>query len=957
MGRINMSSKDGGTEGDFGAWHGIGSWVRLLVFIVLTAFSLPLAASSPTFTQDEPTVVRIGVFESNGFIALDEDDEMTGYGAEFMELLAEYAHVRYEYVRLTWQECLEGLLSGDIDIVTDARKTAERDRLYDFSVQCIGQIQGVIFAPKEMDDIYFNDYAAMSKLRIGFESGSRNLPLYEAFALKHGYTAVAVEYPSFSDLRLALRRGEIDAFGCDAHMYAEDLKVISIYNTDPNYIMAKKGSDIMRRLNLAIEEMYTQNPEMIAEQYDYLIERQVYGTILLTREEARYIERHPTVRVGTYTDRKPTSWYDAEDGTFKGIAIDMMERLSDNTGLRFEYVPMDEGVAAMTLLQSGAVDFIMPVVSKAYYDGDIPIRITRPLFSLSAALAFKDENRLSDGKRFSVAVTESNDGVRRMLSSYFENLEFKSYGTTQDCLEALRAGEVDAYGNAMYELEYRLKKPRNENLRIAYSYSCPFDYCLALREDAPDELYNILNSGISLIPPRAIDRIVRYHSTFLRYDATFTDKLYENRYLLLIVLVVFACLLAGWVCYSIMQRRTLATIERKGEEARLAAEEARRANAAKSDFLARMSHDMRTPMNGILGLAELSEDMEMSDQARELLHKISNEGRFLLNLINDVLDMSKIESDRLRLNMQVVDSRAVVDETLALVDAYAKERSVSCSVSQRNLGVGFVRMDKLRVQQIILNIMSNAVKFSPVGGHVELYVECYDRQENVSRDKFVIVDHGIGISPEFLPKIFTPFEQEYNSKSSAGREGSGLGMSIAKRLVDMMNGRIEVESIPGTGTTVTVYLDFERCHEGFAVGASAKPRYDIPAGTYVLLCEDNQVNTLVAQGLLKKVGCVVTCAADGKEGLETFRTSSPGYFKAVLMDIRMPVMDGLHAAKAIRTLERPDAKTIPILALTANAYDDDVQACLDAGMDAHIAKPIEPLILFETLSRALKTNA
>ena len=907
--------------------------------------------------QEEPQLVRVGVFESNGFIALDANDEATGYGAKFMNLLAQYAHVRYEYVRMTWNECLQALLSGEIDIVMDARKTVERDEFYEFSVQCIGQIQGAIFVPKEMEDIYFNDYEAMSKLRIGFEVGAQNKWLYEAFAQEHGFSAFTMEYPSFSDLRLALQRGEIDAFGSDAHMYTDDLKVISIYNTDPNYIMARKNSDLMHRLNLAIEEMYIRNPEMIAEQYGYLAARQVYGTILLTREEALYIEQHPVIRVGTYTDRKPASWYDEETGTFKGIAIDMMEQLSKNTGLRFEYVPVDEGVPAVTMLQQDIIDLAMPTVSKEYYNGEIPVRITNPLYTLSVAMAFKDESRLSAGKSFSVAVAKSNEGVREMLDVYFDDLKFLRCDTTQDCIDAVRAGAVDAYGNAMYELEYRLKNPRNDDLRIAYSYTCPIDYCISMRQDAPDELFNILNSGISLISQKEKDRIIRYHSTFLQYDRNFTDRLYENRYLLLVVLAVFVCLAVGWLLYFMMQKRTLAAIERKSDEARRAAEDAKRANAAKSDFLARMSHDMRTPMNGILGLAELSKDMEMSEQARATVGKISSEGRFLLSLINDTLDMSKIESDKLKLNMQVVDSRIVVDETLTLVEAYAKERSVTCSVVQRNLGVGLVRMDKLRVQQIIMNIMSNAVKFSPAGGTVELDVECYDRQENISRDRFVIIDHGIGISPEFLPRIFNPFEQERSSFAAGGREGNGLGMAIAKHLVDLMHGRIEIESTPGVGTTVTVYLDFERCFGEVASGTTQSSQCDIPPGTNILLCEDNQINTLVAQGLLEKVSCVVTCAQNGLEGLEKFKSSVPGCYKAILMDVRMPVLDGVQATRAIRALDRPDAKTVPILALTANAYAEDIQVCLSAGMNAHVAKPIEPSQLFEVLSRLLRQNA
>ncbi|MDO4560975.1 MAG: transporter substrate-binding domain-containing protein [bacterium] len=924
----------------------------LLTLVAALLFSCaPRAAAAAREQEGEPLTVRVGVYESNGFIALNDNNEMTGYGADFMGRLAKYANVKYEYVRLTWSECLAGLLSGKIDIVTDARRTAEREKLYDFSVQNIGQIQAAIFVPKTKEDIYFNDYEAMDGLRVGFEEDSLNMPLYRQYAAKHGFQARAVSYPSTSDLRAALKRGEIDAFGGDTHVYTDDLKVVSIYSTDPNYIMAKKDSKIMKRLNLAIEEMFSRAPEKIAEQYDYLANRQLYGDMLLTRKEAAYIKEHPALRVAVFANRKPLSWYDEKTKSFNGVAIKMMSRLSEITGLRFEYVPAAGGASPReTMLEHRDIDLAIPAVGIEHYDD--PIRVTDPLYALTAAMVVTDGSRGVDDKGFTASVSKTNYGIRHVMPSYFKGIRFKLYNTAEECIGALKSGEVDAYAATMYELEYWLKSPRNEGLRVSYTASCPLEHRIAMRQDAPDELYGILNNAIALIPQAEADRVVRDYGSFSQYDDTLSDRLYENRYPLTGIGLFFAFVLAGWLWYSALQKRTIAQIELKSEEARRAAEEAKRANAAKSDFLSRMSHDMRTPMNAILGLAELTKDMEMSAGARDAIDKISGTGQFLLGLINDTLDMSKIEAGKLILNVRAADSRKVLEETLTLLRAYAREKNVSIAVSKKNIEHGFVKIDKLRVQQILMNIMSNAVKFSPDGGRVELDIERCEQNGRTVCDKFVVTDHGVGMSAEFLPKLFKPFEQE-RGRLTADSGGSGVGMAIAKRLIDLMNGRIEVESAVGVGTKVTVWLPFESCDAAAAQEAAEQARRDIPAGTRVLLCEDNKMNMIVAKGFLQKMKCVVDCAADGKEGLEKFRSSAPGDYAAVLMDIRMPVMDGIEATKAIRALKRSDAKTIPVIALTANAFDEDREKCLAAGMNAHVAKPIYFESLLQTLSSLL----
>lgn len=380
------------------------------------------------------------------------------------------------------------------------------------------------------------------------------------------------------------------------------------------------------------------------------------------------------------------------------------------------------------------------------------------------------------------------------------------------------------------------------------------------------------------------------------------------------------------------------------------ADQAYRASSIKSDFLARMSHDMRTPMNGILGLIALSMDEPMSNTARDNLRKIENSSKYLLSLINDILDMTKLESSKISLNCEPVSSTEYVESIIDSVKPSVQEKNIDFVVNVRNVDFVPIIIDKVRIQQIFTNILSNAIKFTPPGGRVEATLECLGREDHVAHDKFTVRDTGIGISKEFLPKIFEPFEQENNSSEYAG---TGLGMSIVKNLVDMMDGRIEVKSEQGVGTEVTVWLDLLRAEDAKPASTIIDYSEKHLDGARILLCEDNKLNAEITVRLLNSKGCIIDLANNGVEGVKRFSQSPEGYYKAVLMDIRMPVMDGNTAAKEIRALDRADAREVPIIAMTANAFESDIQQSKESGMDAHLAKPIEPKLLFKTIDNLL----
>jgi len=411
-----------------------------------------------------------------------------------------------------------------------------------------------------------------------------------------------------------------------------------------------------------------------------------------------------------------------------------------------------------------------------------------------------------------------------------------------------------------------------------------------------------------------------------------------------------------YATYRVMDREMAlqAELARRLEKEKLLRDQADAANAAKSDFLSRMSHDMRTPLNGIIGMTYLTQEMALPAEAQRNLAKIATSSKFLLSLINEVLDMSKAESGKIELHPEPYDSALFFRYLDAVVLPLCRERNIRFVVDAEPVTSVQPLMDTLRINQVFFNLLSNAVKFTPEGGTVT-----YRLREHLTKEGRLVLegtvsDTGIGMSEEFQRHLFEPFSQEHRTDRPEMR-GTGLGLAIVKRLLDLMGCEITVQSALGKGTTFSLRGEFDCVPAGTAGLPKAAQKTDAPAlaGLHILLCEDHPLNQEIATALLGEKGAVVSVADDGQQGLKAFAASAAGFYAAVLMDIRMPVMDGYAAARAIRALDRPDAKTVPIIAMTADAFSDDVQRCLDAGMNGHVAKPIEPELLYRTLCGAI----
>ncbi len=412
-----------------------------------------------------------------------------------------------------------------------------------------------------------------------------------------------------------------------------------------------------------------------------------------------------------------------------------------------------------------------------------------------------------------------------------------------------------------------------------------------------------------------------------------------------------------WCDFTVEEQRRselYGEIDRKNAELKVIAEKAESAAQAKSEFLSRMSHDIRAPMNAIIGLTRLAEEEEDAKKVHSYLHSIETSSNFLLGLINDILDMSKIENGELTLKEDVYHVEEFVEGINTIIRPLMEEKNIRFTVAM-NCHVECIRTDRLRFNQIFFNLLSNAAKFTPEGGAVDFLCEAIPAQDGVAGMRYTVRDTGVGMRAEFLEHLYDPFAQERSAEGDR-QMGTGLGLPIVKSLVELMGGSITVKSELGKGTEFTVDLYAPRAEDAPVSQSGQSTGAADLHGAQILLVEDNEINIYIAQLMLEKMGCIVATARNGREAVDAFAASEAGFFRAVLMDVRMPVMDGIEATKRIRALPNADARTVPIIAMTADAFAEERKRTIEAGMNYHLSKPIEAELLHKVLAQHIHVS-
>ncbi len=805
-------------------------------------------------------------------------------------------------------------------------------------------------------------------MTVGALKGNFLNGVFEEYAREHDFTFEFKYFDTNTESFLALEDKTVDAVISGGMEERTGYKVISDVSSDPFYIIVREGdSKLLSEVNEAMTEIRISNPYIKEELYNSHFGSSETDTLpSFTREEAEYIANVGTITVGNQVNRFPICEVD-KDGTLYGIQIDLLDVISKMSGLTFvNEVSPDTTKAVDYMNQTGIRIYNgLPRSSFAVFSSDIIL--SDAVFTDNISFVAMRGSQLYTDEKVRFVIPNGYVNGEKLLNSLYPNATVTFAGSREDCLNALLKGTADFALLDAYMSNAMLQKPKYESLTILSTSSIRQDWNIAVLKSEDPRLMSIINKCIDCIGDNTKTNIVTKYTVTSQYQLSFTDYLYKYRIWFIWIGILVLCLIGALLTVLFLRVRSTLKIEKVNKQLATsndnlseAIEKAHDANRAKNDFLARMSHDMRTPMNGILGLTELSKDENDINVLKDNISKINQSGNYLLGLINDTLDFQKIESGHLSLEPQPVSARELVENVWMMTQLEAEKKDIHLSMKTEEADLdAVVNADPMRVRQMFFNILSNAVKFTQPGGAIDICFKCTGRTGNIAHDLITITDNGIGMSEDFINNhIFQPFSQEH-SEVVSNYAGSGLGLSIVKRLVELMNGSISVESELGVGTKFTIAIDFERVDT-----AKNKGKEQIPAkskaesakllkGKKILLAEDHPLNAEIASKLLAKNGCTVVWGHDGLETVKIFKNSELNEFDAVLMDIRMPNMDGIQATKAIREMDRADAKTVPIIAMTANAYESDVKKSIDAGMNAHIAKPINPSLMFETISKFL----
>lgn len=927
----------------------------LCALCMLTGFATTVRAA-----ETEEKTVRIGYIGYDGFINREQDGTYSGYGVEFLKEISKYTGWKYEYVFDSWENHLQSLRDGKIDFVCHAQKTKERENEFLFSKYSIGAESSVLYVRSNDDRYYYNDFSHFDGMRIAFLKNSFQNQEFEEYAKEKHFDFQYMEYNTQADCFEALDTGEVDAVAMGSLALKTDYKIVCRFGSDPFYFMSgKQNQPLLAQLNDALGQITAYSANFGAELYKKYYGNVISKELLFTREEAEYIANAEPITFSCIPNRRPFSFQDT-DGQIKGITIDILKLIEERSGLHFKYELMPVGARTPEILAENPQAIIPGVLTANPEFRDEKYVVTKSFYSDSVALAClsgKNYNVTAEDESYTLVIPRSYMGLETYIRTNYPQFEIVYEQDIEECLRMLNRGEVDFFAQNVNTIRPYLQKPHYEKVQIIPTFFMNEDTGIVANNTPENRvLLGIIDKCIATISEKEISQFTVDHTVANAYRLTWGDMIYKFRYPLVVIAILVAAVIGTMTAYVIQRSRSYRRMAEKNQQLAEAVAEADRANQAKSMFLARMSHEIRTPLNAIVGLTALAKKQkENSAQVEEYLGKIEVSSKILLSIINDVLDMSALEGNKLKIAEKPFDLQEILNAITTMYEAQCRQKGIDYVVKLEQVEHKYLIGDELRLNQILLNLVSNAYKFTPVGGRITVTVEKKQSDEEKVTYDFKVEDTGEGMTPDMIKRLFLPFEQE-DAGTAQKHGGSGLGLSIAKNLVDLMGGTISCESEKGKGTVFTVSLPFtvdkvqEAAEKSGKTGTAAECMTQCDfGGRKVLLAEDTAMNAEIMTALLELVNMKADHAWNGKEAVELFTHAPAGTYVAVLMDIQMPEMNGYEAARAIRASSHSEAASIPMIAMTANSFSEDITMALDAGMNGHIAKPIDTKVLYETL--------
>lgn len=928
----------------------------MLSLLLLLSAVLPVKAAAETALVK---VVRVGSFEDT-FNYCNEKGARKGYGYELLETLSGYTGWQFEYVTCDWSDCFEKLENGEIDIMGGISYTEDRAEEMLFSDEPMGEEKYYLYADLSRADISASDFKTLDGKKIGVVMGTEPEVMLTEWEEKHGIKTEHVNIYNNEDVKQKLANHEIDCFVSLEESYWAELGISTITRVGKSsiyYVLNKDRPDLKEELDNAMHALDEEAPFYTADlckKYFSLDYKPI-----LTGEEKAWLKEHGAIRMGFLTSDRGVSTYDPATGEITGTITDYIQFAADclgNQELEFQLVGYDDKEAELNALKSGEIDMIFhfdqsPNLAEEY-------RVARTNTTWTANMMVVTNKQLFIENQVNrVAVPQNKISLTRYIAFYYPQWEIVNCDTQEDAIKLVKDGQADCF---ITGVSSEAKYSKNHGF-YSVPLPNPANSCFAVKS-GNRSLLSILNKTIKAMPANMLTSSLAMHKSSAR-KVTLSDFIKDNFFMVLLVSSIAVAAVLLTILKLLQKARKAEAAAKKAAndtqelnaKLQVAVEKAESANRAKSTFLFNMSHDIRTPMNAIIGYADLAS--RHSDDPAKLKNYMENIqvcGQNLLMLLNNVLDLARIENDKTEMEYSVSDVDKDFRNCVAMFRNQADSKGQTLMVTAHLLHP-YVYVDIPHLTEVCTNLVSNAVKYTGAGGTIRCNVTQKPGEKEGWCDTVITVaDNGIGMSQEFQKHIFEPFERERTSTVSKV-EGSGIGMGIVKKLVGLMGGTVAVESKIGVGSkfTVTIPCRIASEDETQAKRETNPSDQKCLCGTRILLTEDNDLNAEIATELLQEEGCTVDRAKDGVECVDMLEKAANGTYQLILMDIQMPVMNGYDAARKIRRLDDPQKANIPIIAMTANAFTEDRQVALDAGMNDHIAKPINMNVLVPTLRKYL----
>ncbi|MFQ6989337.1 MAG: response regulator [Faecalibacterium prausnitzii] len=1051
----------------------------MLSLLLLLSAVLPVKAAAETASAK---VVRVGSFEDT-FNYVNEKGARKGYGYELLETLSGYTGWQFEYVTCDWSDCFEKLKNGEIDIIGGISYTEDRTQEMLFSDEPMGVEKYYLYADLSRADISASDFKTLNGKKIGVLMGTEPEVMLAEWEEKYGLKTEHVNISNNEDVKQKLANHEIDCFVSLEESFWAERGISTITRVGESgiyYAINKNRPDIKEELDDAMRALDEAVPFYTADLYKRYFSMDY--TPILTGEEKAWLRKHGAIRMGFLASDSGVSTFDPATGEFTGVITDYIQFAADclgNQELEFQLVGYDSKEAELDALKSGEIDMIFHCDQNPNLAEEYHFACTNTTWT-SNLMAVTNKQHFNENNVNRIAVPQNKLSLKKYLAFYYPQWEIVDCDTQEDAARLVKDGQADCFVTGISSENKYSKKYSFYSVPLVN----PVRSCFAVNS-GNRSLLSILNKTIKAMPVNMLAGALAMYKSSAR-KVTLSDFIKDNFFKVMLISSIAVAVVLLTILMLLQKARKAEAAARKAAsdtqelnaKLQVAVEKAESANRAKSTFLSNMSHDIRTPMNAIIGFTTLAlSNIDDTDRVKDYLAKTLASSNHLLSLINDVLDMSRIESGKIHLEEVEVNLSDVLHDLKTIVSGQIYAKQLELYMDAMDVTDEDVYCDKTRLNQILLNLLSNAIKFTPAGGTVSVRVrQLAGKVRGCGQYEFRIKDNGIGMSQEFAQKIFEPFERERTSTVSR-IQGTGLGMAITKNIVDMMGGTIEVQTAQGKGTEFTVCVpmraqteqrpvekiteleglkalvvddDFNTCDsvtkmlvkvgmraewtlsgkeavlrarqsiemsdvyhayiidwrlpdmngievtrqirslhddtpiiiltaydwsdievEAKAAGVTAfcsKPMFmsDLretlmsalgqkPAdavqrllpeknadfkGKHILLVEDNELNREIAQEILQEYGFLVDTAENGAVAVEKVSTAAPGSYDLVLMDVQMPIMDGYTATRKIRALDDPARAKLPIIAMTANAFDEDRRNALESGMNGFLSKPI-----------------